>query len=208
MEVREGIHTYDVEWQYDEPMSVHVVERDGTTVMIGGGAAASADELVGIAADHGVEVVVAEHGDPDHMNAIPEIRAALDVEVAVPAGDARFFEAAGIDPDRLLDGGETYWGIETISTPGHTPDNMAFLVDDVLVAGDTVVGVDSVHTADEDWSGPLAVTPPSYNPDDEQMRASVSTLLDFDFEVVLVSHGDHVLDDGHDAVATLVDDLA
>jgi hypothetical protein len=51
------------------------------------------------------------------------------------------------------------------------------------------------------------VTPPSYNPDDERMRESVVSLLDFDFEVVLVSHGANVLEDGTEAVRTLVADL-
>jgi len=207
MEIRDAVTTYDVDWQYDEPMSVHVVDVTETTVLIGGGATASDDEIVEIATEHGVEVVIGEHGDPDHMNAIPAIRETMDVTVAVPSGDAHSFEAAGIEPDRLLHGGATYWGIRTISAPGHTPDNMAFLVGDVLIAGDTVVGIDSIHTADEDWSGPLAVTPPSYNPDDEQMRASVERLAHYDFEVVLCSHGEHVLDDGHAAVETLVDDL-
>jgi glyoxylase-like metal-dependent hydrolase (beta-lactamase superfamily II) len=207
MEIQDVVSTYEVDWQYDEPMSVHVVDETGTTVLVGGGAAASGDEIVEIATEHDVDVVIGEHGDPDHMNAIPVIREALDVTVAVPSGDARFFEEAGIDPDRLLHGGATYWGIRTISMPGHTPDNMAFLVGDVLIAGDTVVGTNSIHTADEDWSGPLAVTPPSYNPDDEQMRASVGRLRHYDFEIVLCSHGDHVLKDGHAAVETLVADL-
>lgn len=207
MEVRTGVHTFDLAWDYDEPLSVHVLETAESTVLFGAGDESTAGELVDVAREHGVDAVVVEHGDGDHYGGVPALREALDVTVAVPAGDAKFLEDAGIEPDVRLDAGERFRGIETIAAPGHTPDNMAYLYGDVLVAGDTVAGVDSMFAAEGDWSGPLAPMTPDYNADDERARDSIGTLLEYDFEMVLLTHGSNVTGDGRGAVETLVADL-
>ena len=211
MEIRPGVHTYGLSWTYDEPLGVHVIETSDSTVLFGAGAEETAQELTQIATDHDVDAVVVEHGDVDHFGAVPALRAAVaDIEVAVPAGDAVFLENAGIEADHALDPDETYRGIRTIAAPGHTPDNMAYLVteEDVLVAGDTVVGSDSTFAADRDWSGDLATIAAEYNADDELARESVRALTGDDFDVVLVSHGTNVTEGGRQAVETLVADLS
>jgi glyoxylase-like metal-dependent hydrolase (beta-lactamase superfamily II) len=109
--------------------------------------------------------------------------------------------------DRPLEAGERYWGVKTISTPGHTPDNMSYLYEDTLVAGDTVTGSDSLFAAAGGWSGPLAVITADYNANDEQARNSVSELTEYEFETVLVSHGTNVTENGSEAIETLVADL-
>lgn len=206
MQVTDGVHTYDLDWEYDEPLSVHVLDIEGT-VLFGGGAEETGDRLVDIAAEHGVDAVVVEHGDADHFGGIPSLRAGPDPEVAVPAGDVDLLREAGIEPDRSLSAGEVYRGIEPIAAPGHTPDNMAYLVGDTLVAGDTVAGADSAFAAVGDWSGPLAAMTPDFNDDDGLARESISNLLEADFERVLVTHGSNVTADGRTAVETLVGDL-
>lgn len=209
MQVRPGVDTYDLAWEYDEPLSVHVVATDEGTVLFGGGDASAADALVDVARDHGVDAVVVEHGDADHYGGVPALRDALGsrFEVAVPAGDAGFLEDAGVDPDRLLEDGDRFYGILAISVPGHTPDNMAYLVDDVLIAGDTVAGADSVFAAEGDWSGPLAPMTPDFNADDAAARENVGSLREFDVEVVLLTHGSNVTGGGREAVETLLSDL-
>lgn len=207
MEVTDGVYAHGLDWQYEEPLWVHVVERPDATVLFGGGDESAADELVELARDHGVDTVVVEHGDGDHFGAVPALREALGVEVAVPAGDAEFLREAGIDPDVELEPGEEYHGITCISAPGHTPDNMAYLVDGTLVAGDTVVGADSMFAAEGTWSGPLAPMTADFNADDAQARESIPSLLEYEFERVLVAHGSSVLADGHGAVETLADEL-
>lgn len=207
MEVTDDVHAYGLDWQYDEPLWVHVAERDEGTVLFGGGDESTAEELVGIAEDHAVEAVVVEHGDGDHFGGVPRLRAALDVEVAVPAGDADFLQEADIEVDRELAAGDSYYGFECLSAPGHTPDNMAYLGDETLVAGDTVAGADSAFAAEGEWSGPLAPMTGDYNANDEQARESIPRLLDHEFERVLVTHGSSVLTDGHAAVETLADEL-
>jgi hydroxyacylglutathione hydrolase len=208
MERRSGVHTFEIDWGYDEPLGVHVLETGVATVLFGAGAEASAEAVTNIATTQGVDAVVVEHGDGDHYGGVPALRAAVeDIEVAVPAGDAGFLEEAGIDVDRALEAGDTVWGIETVPTPGHTPDNMAYVHEDVLVAGDTVVGADSAFAASGNWSGPLAPCTPDYNHDDKRTRESIPALADFDVEVVLVSHGQNVTGEGSAAIDRLVADL-
>lgn len=211
MEIRPTVETYAVDWSYGdrhEPITVTVVDGAGATVLLGGGDESIADELVAIARDHEVDVVLAEHGDIDHYAGIPALTEALDVEVAVPRGDADVLRDAGIYVDHPLDPGETYWGIETIAMPGHTPDNMAYRFEDVLIAGDTVCGSDSVFAAAEAWNGPLAIIEAQYNFDERGTRESIAALEPAGFETVLVAHGSHVLEGGPAAWETVVADAA
>lgn len=205
------IETVDVEWTYEdyrEPLSVHVVEGAGATVLVGGGDPSIAEAVLAVARDHDVDVVLIEHAHVDHYGAVPAIREAMDVEVAIPEGDTGALRAAGIEPDHLLMAGETYWGIETIAAPGHTPGNMSYLVEGVLLAGDTVVGSDSQFAASDAWSGPLAVIEGRFNDDDALARESVSVLRKYDFEAVRLSHGSHVESGGGEAIETLLTDLS
>ena len=209
MQVRPGVDTYDLVWNRGEPLSVHVVETDDGTVLFGAGDEYTAEELIGIVHDYGVDAVVVEHGDGDHYAGVPALRDALgpDLEVAVPSGDATFLEEAGIEADVLLEDGDEFYGVRAISVPGHTPDNMAYLFDGVLIAGDTVADADSQYAAPGDWSGPLAVMTPDYNADDGAARENVARLREYDFDVVLVTHGANVLEGGREAVETLLGDL-
>lgn len=208
VQIRPDVDAYEVEWGYDEPLGIQVIDTGDATVLFGAGTEGTADAVTDIAADHDVDVVLVEHGDGDHFGGVPALRDAIDdVEVAVPAGDASSLEDAGIAVDRRLEAGETYWGIETIATPGHTPDNMSYLYADVLVAGDTVVGTDSEFAAEGDWSGSFAPCTPDFNADDEQTRASISNLNDYEFDAVLVSHGANVQSGGREEIDRLIADL-
>lgn len=214
MQVADDVYEYKLEWpkcvKYagsPEALGLVVVESTEATVLFGSGDETTADELIPIARDHDVDVVLVEHGDPDHYEGVPYLREALDVEVAVPVGDAGTLEEEGIRPDRLLDPGEVYWGIETIDAPGHTPGNMAYLYEDTLVAADTVFGRDSVYALEYDWSGPLAVVTSDWNSDDAQMRESAMRLVDYEYDDVLVTHGTSVLGGGKEAVEKLKGDL-
>lgn len=210
MEVTDEVHTYDLPWSYggyDEPISVHVVETGDAMVLFGAGTESTADDLLNQVGEHDVDVVIVEHGDIDHYGGVPRLREAWDVEVAVPAGDAQFLETADIEADHHLEAGETYWGIETVPAPGHTPDNMSYLYDDVLIAGDTVCGSDSPFSMEGDWPGALAPLAEELNNDNSMTLRSISNLLEVDFDIVLTSHGQNVLSGAADEVQTLVDAL-
>lgn len=210
MEIAPRVWTRAIEWSYgdyEEPLSVHVVRPEETTVMIGGGDESIAPEVVAFASEHGVETVVVEHAHVDHYGAVPQLRAQLGVTVAAPARDRTALNRAGIEVDVSLHDGDRQWGIEPIAAPGHTPGNMSYRVGDVLFAGDTVVGSDSQFAAVDDWSGKLAVVEPRFNHDDARTRESVRRLRDRGVETVLVSHGSHVRRDAGEAIETLLADL-
>ena len=209
MQVRDHVHAYDIRWDaHDEALGFAVVEAPEETVLFGTGVEEMADELDDIVERHGVTAVVVEHGDRDHYEGAPGLQARHDLPVAVPAGDAHRLREAGVEPDVEFAVGEPIWGIETIPAPGHTPDNASYRHGDVVIAGDTVVGADSGFAAPGDWSGPLAMVIADYSEDDAEARGSVSTLLDHDFDALLVTHGSNVLADASAAVETLVEDLA
>ncbi|MFB6069539.1 MAG: MBL fold metallo-hydrolase [Halanaeroarchaeum sp.] len=211
MELRPTVYTYDLPWSWGdvvEPLSVHVVETDEATVLFGTGDESTADDLVPIAKEHDVDVAIAEHGDVDHFGGIPFLQEALDVTVAIPGGDVRFLEENDVTHDVALEAGETDWGVETIGVPGHTPDNMAYLVEDVLVAGDTVAGSDSAFAEAGDWPGALAPLADELNFDTEQMLESIPVLLEYDVSTLLTSHGRNVLEDAGAEVERLADALA
>jgi glyoxylase-like metal-dependent hydrolase (beta-lactamase superfamily II) len=208
MELVPGVYTYEIEWTYDEPLGVHVIETDHATILFGAGTEDTADEISDIATTHNIDAVIVEHGDPDHYGGVPILRDTIvDLDVAVPANDATVLEEANITPDLQIEADNSYWGIQAISTPGHTRGNMSYIYDNVLVAGDTIVGSDSSFAADDGWSGPFAVMTSSFNADDDQTRESVSVVREYDFEIVLISHGTNVTENAQDAVNTVITDL-
>jgi glyoxylase-like metal-dependent hydrolase (beta-lactamase superfamily II) len=195
--------------------------------MFGGGKEVTAEQQIEIAEDHGgLDVVVVEHGDGDHFEAIPKMQEELDFEIAVPMGDVDVLEGrkawdrsgagksavladedTGIRADKLMRGGETYWGgVETILAPGHTCDNMAFLYEDVLLAGDTLVGLYD-RAGEIDWSGQLANLPPEQHVDAQAARNSIRNLQNYEFNYVLTTHGPNVLEDAEHHLDQLVSDI-
>jgi glyoxylase-like metal-dependent hydrolase (beta-lactamase superfamily II) len=227
MEIKPGVYSYDLEWHLDDPLTVQVIETDEATVMFGGGKEVTAEQQIEIAEDHGgLDVVVVEHGDGDHFEAIPKMQEELDFEIAVPMGDIDVLEGrkawdrsgagksavitdedTGLRADKLMRGGETYWGgVETILAPGHTCDNMAFLYEDVLLAGDTLVGLYD-RAGDIDWSGELANLPPEQHVDAQAARNSIRNLRNYDFNYVLTTHGANVLEDAKHNLNLLIDDI-
>lgn len=205
MEIRDGVHTYPVDWQYGD-LAVHVIHTDSHTVLFGSGVGDESDEQVlAIAHEHDVDAVIVEHGDMDHYSGVPALRdSVVDIEVAVPSDDAPTLWENDIEVDILMDPGESYFGVRAIEAPGHTPGNMAYLYDEVLVAGDTVVGVDSKFAAEDDCPGKLTVATARWNDDDEATRRSVGNLREYVFDVVLVSHGNNVLENGREEIDKLV----
>jgi len=226
MKVRPNVYTYDLEWELDDPLTIQIIETDEATVMFGGGKGVTAQQQIDIGADHDIDVVVAEHGDGDHFEAIPAMQEELHFEVAAPSGDIPFVEGerswdrtgskraidesreTGVTVDIPLEGGKMYWReVEAIAAPGHTFDNMSFLYEDVLLAGDTVVGRYDRADEETNWSGELAMLAPEQYVDVQEAYDSVRNLLEYDFETILVTHGNHVLEGGYEEMETLVADI-
>ncbi|MBI4505350.1 MAG: MBL fold metallo-hydrolase [Chloroflexi bacterium] len=86
-----------------------------------------------------VQYVVVTHGDRDHIDAYGPVMAQLRVPVAMHAADAQRLPEP---PARLLGDGELLtFGrqqMRVLHTPGHTPGSICLLLDQHLIAGDTL----------------------------------------------------------------------
>jgi glyoxylase-like metal-dependent hydrolase (beta-lactamase superfamily II) len=109
--------------------------------------------LAGIALTH-------DHGD--HCEAVPAIRARFP---QAPLAAAR------ATAEVRLGDGTRFGPLEAVATPGHAPDHMAFVVGDVGLTGDAVLGQGSVFIAPD--PGALA----AYLEALEKLRQRQLTLL-------------------------------
>lgn len=195
--------------QLTEPVGVHFVESD-QRVLFGTGYAATATQLrreLPAAPD----VVVVEHGDPDHYGAVPALRDAYDdLTVVAPLDDSERLSEAGIEVDDYLVDGDTVSGFEAVHIPGHTPGNMSFVhaARGLLVVGDSFVSADSEIAAPGEWSGAFAPLRAEYNSDFEQLCGSLGRLADFSFDTALLTHGADRVGDAEREVRALLSDVA
>ena len=95
--------------------------------------------LAAIAAEGGVDQVIATHWHPDHWASYDAVRAATGAPVHVGAAEVHLAEER-VD-GRLEDGAEVRVGsirIGVIHTPGHTPGSISLRVGGALISGDTL----------------------------------------------------------------------
>src|SRR5207302_8425060 len=78
------------------------------------------------------------HDHVDHSEAVPAMRGRFaHAPVAAARGEV----------DELLSDGSTFGPFEAVATPGHAPDHLAYIVGDVALTGDAVLGEGSVFIA-------------------------------------------------------------
>lgn len=212
------IHTYDLlrpinpeppRPQTNEPVSVHILDGEDT-VLFGTGFESGLDQLLPALKEFGgPDVVVVEHGDPDHYDALPSLVEQYDPTVAIPAEDVGVLEDIGVTVDVELEHDETRWGVRMIHVPGHTAGNMSFFHEDTgtLFVGDTVVHSNSFAAAPGPWSGEFVPIKPSLNADDEAARRNVAILEGYSFDTALLTHGLNVYSDARDELDTVIEDI-
>ena len=102
--------------------------------------AAPAEKLLGQLGDLHVRWIVATHGHPGHVAAKDEVKQATGATTAMHMADAKAFLRSA---DRyLLDGEELDFGpfkLRVLTTPGHTPGSLCFVVGNHLFTGDTLL---------------------------------------------------------------------
>jgi glyoxylase-like metal-dependent hydrolase (beta-lactamase superfamily II) len=86
----------------------------------------------------GLGGIALTHDHADHSEAVPLLRRMF------PSAP---FAAARGDVDVLLADGTRFGPLEALLTPGHAPDHVAFVVGDVALTGDAVLGSGSVFVS-------------------------------------------------------------
>lgn len=95
--------------------------------------------LAAIAAEGGVQQVIATHWHPDHWATYDAVRAATGAPVHVGSVEQHIAEER-ID-GRLEDGAEVRVGsvrVSVMHTPGHTPGSISLRVGSAVITGDTL----------------------------------------------------------------------
>jgi len=85
----------------------------------------------------GLDRVYLTHTHPDHVENLPAIREAFDVETWGYDADSEYVDNAVADGETVRIGGDDY---EALHTPGHKPDHLCFFARStgVCFAGDLV----------------------------------------------------------------------
>ncbi|HJT36901.1 MAG TPA: MBL fold metallo-hydrolase [Actinomycetota bacterium] len=100
--------------------------------------AADAERILREVEDLRVLGIVETHGHPDHVQALPDLVAALKVPVYAHAGDAARMP---VETQALRDGQTIVVGgaeIGVMHTPGHTPGSISLIAGPFLFSGDTL----------------------------------------------------------------------
>ncbi len=149
-----------------------------------------------------IKLILITHAHGDHIANLPKI---LDLtgrpEVMLGEGDTEMLrEETGVDADMGFEQGDAIdacGGIEMINVPGHSDGNLTFYLksEKAMIVGDTIFG---------DEEGTLYTPPAKYSKDAERAAREILRLLDYDFDMLLLSHGRSYLTGGKKAVEKLL----
>ncbi|UCG30475.1 MAG: MBL fold metallo-hydrolase [candidate division WOR-3 bacterium] len=95
-----------------------------------------AQKILNAVGDLKIMLILATHRHFDHITALQQVKKALETRAAIH----RLDWVSGFD-EELEDGQVIEFGRDTLKvlhTPGHTPGGCCFLVNDVLISGDTL----------------------------------------------------------------------
>ena len=146
-----------------------------------------------------VDRVILTHGDHGHHGGLPHVVEAFDPELAMPADESKLYDhldelGIDIEPDVAFTHGDLLDGnIRVIQVPGHTEATSALLLEDrdILISGDVLDGADRGGLP----AGYLLPPPALFNDSHEDAELNLYTLLEYDFDTLLVFHGSHVFED-------------
>ncbi len=195
VEVLKGVHVIDLSERGGLSLECYLLNCDEGVVLIDTGMQASALEMIETELEAmekswgDVQVCLITHKHGDHINNLARVKELSGVEVMAHEGDASDIEdATGVEVRGLRHGERIPYcgGIEVIHVPGHSEGNCCYYLPEkkVVVGGDTIFG---------DEQGNLSAPPERYCLDVEQASREIKRLMDYDFDVLLITHGRNVM---------------
>ncbi|MGD2200148.1 MAG: MBL fold metallo-hydrolase [Candidatus Bathyarchaeota archaeon] len=206
VEILEGIHTVEQSPADGWDLEGYILDCGDDLVIVDTGFTASdissyRGELEAMGRDWTeVSAILITHGHGDHIENLTQIKDLTGADVMAGTGDVASIEArTGVKVDRALDHGdllELCGGIEVVLVPGHSEGNLCFFLvkQKTMIAGDTIFG---------DERGNLLAPPEKYCVDVGMAADEISRLLEYDFDRLLLSHGENLMRDAKRMVERL-----
>ncbi|MCD6263520.1 MBL fold metallo-hydrolase [Candidatus Bathyarchaeota archaeon] len=209
VEVLKGVHVIDLSEEGGLPLECYLLNCDEGVVLIDTGMLPSAIERIeaelramGKKWDD-IKVCLITHRHGDHIRNLARVKELSGAEVMAHEGDVGEIEkATGVEVKGLKHGERLPYcgGIEVVHVPGHSEGNCCYYLPErrLMIAGDTLF-------ADE--KGVLSPPPERYCLDVEQAKHEIKRLLDYDFDVLLVTHGRNTMRDAREKVRELCEKI-
>jgi glyoxylase-like metal-dependent hydrolase (beta-lactamase superfamily II) len=148
-----------------------------------------------------VKLILITHKHGDHTRNIPKIVELTGAPVKAHELEAPLIEkAVGTRVEGLPHGTILPYcgGIEVVHVPGHSEGNASFYLPKykAMIAGDTVFG---------DENSNLMTPPERYCLDAKMAAKEIVTLLDYDFDAILYTHGKDIMKDAKAKIKELLE---
>jgi glyoxylase-like metal-dependent hydrolase (beta-lactamase superfamily II) len=148
-----------------------------------------------------VETVLITHRHRDHISNLKRVKELTNAQVMAQVNEVSAIQnQTGVEVKGLSHGEILPYcgGIKVIHVPGHSEGNCCYYLPEkkVMIAGDTIFG---------DEKGNLSPPPERYCLDVNQATREIKRLLDYEFELLLYTHGKDIMDNTKGKVRELVE---
>jgi len=205
VEVLMGVHAINLSEPGRLSLECYLLDCPEGVVLIDTGMQESAIDKIGAELEsigkswRDIEAVLITHKHGDHIRNLPRVKELTGAEVMSHKGDAGdILQSTNVEVEGLEHGDRLPYcgGIEVIHVPGHSEGNCCYYLPAkrVMIAGDTVFG---------DEEGNLEAPPERYCLDVEQASREIRRLMEYDFEVLLITHGKNTTENAKEKVKEL-----
>ena len=174
-----------------------------------------------------IDTIICTHYHTDHTGTLLQLKEALKVPVAMHPLDIPFVEGREEPPPstilppklakhfkitpckvdiELNDNQFFNDDLQIIHLKGHTKGNICLLFQErVLLVGDSMMGKNMLNPI----LGPVEINPPipSASMDQKMAVANLRKLLNYNFQIILPSHGEPILDHAKEKLQSFIDGL-